>query len=155
MKTKSPFKNDINIKNKKASFEFELLDKFTAGIMLLGTEIKSIRMGKASISEAYIIVQKDEVYIKNMHIAEYEAGTHNNHEPLRERKLLLKKQEIAKMVKELQNKGLTAIPTRLFLNDKGYAKLNFAIAKGKKIYDKRESLKQKDTERFLKRTELD
>ncbi|MCB0481180.1 MAG: SsrA-binding protein SmpB [Flavobacteriales bacterium] len=155
MKTKSPFKTDIKIKNKGASYEYELLDKFTAGIKLFGSEIKSIRLGKASINEAYIIVMKDEVFIRNMHIAEYDSANQFNHETNRDRKLLLKKQEIEKIEKHLQNKGLTAIPTLLFLNEKGLAKLNMAVAKGKKLYDKRESLKQKDTERTLNRKDLD
>lgn len=141
----------IHIRNKKASFEYTFIDKFTAGIVLMGTEIKSIRATKASINEAYCFVKDGEVYIKNMNIAIYEAGSYNNHEPKRDRKLLLTETEIKKIVKKLKDKGLTLIPLVLFLNEKGLAKLDIAIAKGKKMHDKRESLKEQDTKREIGR----
>ncbi|MFT5338169.1 MAG: SsrA-binding protein [Luteibaculaceae bacterium] len=141
----------IKIKNKKASFEYEFLETFTAGIQLQGTEIKSIRNNKASIVEGYCFLRKGEMFIKNMFIAQYAQGTYNNHEPRRERKLLLQKSELKKLDRKMKDKGLTIIPTLLFINDAGYAKLNIALAKGKKMYDKRESLKDKDNKRSLDR----
>jgi SsrA-binding protein len=144
--------NKVNIKNKKASFEFFLLEKFVAGLVLTGTEIKSVRSSKASISEAYCAFIGGELFVRNMHIAEYDYGTYNNHEPKRERKLLLTKRELKKLQSKLNEKGLTLIPTFLFINDKGLAKLEIALAKGKKLYDKRETLKQKDTKRDLERS---
>lgn len=141
----------INIRNKKASFEYAFIDKFIAGIQLNGTEIKSIRDSKASINEAYCFVKDSEIFIKNMHIAIYEAGSYNNHEPKRDRKLLLNKTEIKKIEKKLKDKGLTLIPLVLFINEKGLAKLEIAIAKGKKLYDKRESLKEQDSKRMIGR----
>lgn len=143
--------NKINIKNKKASFEYYLLERFVAGIVLTGTEIKSIRRGKVSIAEAYCSFYNDELYVKNMHISEYEYGTYNNHDPKRDRKLLLTKKELKKLKTKLDEKGLTLVPTFLFINDKGLAKLEIALAKGKKLYDKRDSLKQKDTKREIER----
>jgi SsrA-binding protein len=142
----------INIRNKKASFEFFLLDKFIAGIVLTGTEIKSLRSGKASINEAYCSFTSGELFVRNMHIAEYDYGTYNNHEPKRERKLLLTRKELKKLQSKLNEKGLTLVPTYLFINDKGLAKLEIALAKGKKLYDKRETLKQKDNKRELERS---
>ncbi len=143
--------NSVNIKNKKASFEFFLLEKFTSGIVLTGTEIKSIRKGKVSINEAYCNFIDGELFIINMHIAEYEYGTYNNHEPKRNRKLLLNKRELRKIKSKLDEKGLTLVPTYLYINAKGFAKLEIALAKGKKLYDKRETLKQKDTQREMDR----
>jgi len=144
--------NKVNIRNKKASFEFFLLEKFVAGLVLTGTEIKSIRGSKASINEAYCAFTGGELFVRNMHIAEYDYGTYNNHEPKRERKLLLTKRELKKLQSKLNEKGLTLIPTFLFINEKGLAKLEIALAKGKKLYDKRETLKQKDTRRDLERS---
>lgn len=144
--------NPIKIKNKKASFEYFLLDKYIAGLVLTGTEIKSLRSGKASIGEAYCAFHEDELFVRNMHIAEYQYGTYNNHEPKRERKLLLTRRELNKLQSKLNEKGLTLIPTFLFINNKGLAKLEIALAKGKKLYDKRETLKQKDTKRDLERS---
>ncbi|MBS4013827.1 MAG: SsrA-binding protein SmpB [Bacteroidetes bacterium] len=143
--------NSVNIKNKKASFEFFLLEKFTSGIVLTGTEIKSIRKGKVSINEAYCSFIDGELFIINMHIAEYEYGTYNNHEPKRNRKLLLNKRELRKLKSKLDEKGLTLVPTFLYINAKGFAKVEIALAKGKKLYDKRETLKQKDTQREMDR----
>ena len=141
----------VEIKNKKAKFEFEFVETFTAGIQLFGTEIKSIRNNKASISEAYAVMVKNELFIRNMYIADYENGGHFNHESKRDRKLLLNKLELSKINKKIKNKGLTIIPTRLFINSNGWAKMNIAIAKGKKIYDKREDLKTKDIKREIDR----
>ncbi len=140
-------KKKIEIKNKKAAFEYFLVEKYTAGLVLTGTEIKSIRNGKASITEAYCAFEGEELFVKNMHIAEYDYGTYNNHEPRRPRKLLLTRRELKKMLVKTKERGFTIIPTLLFINDKGLAKLEIALAKGKKLYDKRESIKQKDMER--------
>ena len=143
--------NNINIKNKKAKFEYEFLEKFTAGLQLYGTEIKSIRAGKASIVEGYCFVKDGEVFIKNMYIAEYEQGSYNNHEPRRDRKLLLNRNEIDKLIKKKKDVGLTIVPISLFINGKGYAKLDIALAKGKKLHDKRHDLKAKDAKRSMDR----
>lgn len=140
-------KTKVEIKNKKASFEYFFLETFTAGLVLTGTEIKSIRDGKASIADAYCVIRESEVFIINMHIAEYTFGNRYNHEPKRDRKLLLGKKEIKKIKAKLIDKGLTVIPTLLFINDKGLAKLAVALAKGKKMYDKRETIKNKDIQR--------
>ena len=144
--------NKLNIVNKKASFEYHLLDIYEAGIQLTGTEIKSIREGKASLSEAYCTFIQNELFIKNMHVAEYTHGTHYNHEPKRMRKLLLNKNELKKLLSKTKEKGLTIIPVKLFINERGFAKLEIALAKGKKVYDKRESIKQRELSRELKRS---
>jgi SsrA-binding protein len=149
--SKAVVKNDVLIKNKRASFEFSLMDKYEAGIQLYGTEIKAIRLGKASIVEAYCFVTNNEVWIKNMNISEYAEGGRNNHLPKRERKLLLHKNEINKIVSKLKNKGFTLIPSLLYINDKGYAKVEINVAKGKKLFDKRDAIKQKDTQREMDR----
>jgi len=143
--------NDINIKNKRANFEYEFLETFTAGIQLTGTEIKSIRAGKASIVEGYCFMKDGELFIKNMYVAEYEQGTYNNHNPKRDRKLLLNRNELDKLSKKKKDVGLTIIPLKLFISKKGYAKLNIALAKGKKLHDKREDLKSKDAKRAMDR----
>lgn len=143
--------SNIEIKNKKASFEYEFLDKFTAGIKLAGTEIKSIRNGKANLSDAYCAFTNGELYVKNMHVSEYEWGTYSNHEPKRERKLLLTKKELNKLLRRSQEKGLTIVAYKLWINEKGLAKLDIALAKGKKVYDKREDLKKKDNQREIDR----
>lgn len=148
---KNRFSNNINIKNSKARFEFEFIDKYVAGIVLLGTEIKSIKEGKASLQEAYCFLHNNEMFIRGMHIAVYEQGTIYNHVPLRERKLLLNKNEIDKILKKSQEKGLAIIPVRMFVNERGYAKLEIALARGKKIHDKRNSIKDKDIKRELDR----
>lgn len=143
---------NINIKNRRARFEYELLDTYTAGIVLGGTEIKSIREGKASISESFCEFNDNaELFIINMHIDEYSHGSHYNHLPRAERKLLLNKKELKKLHKEVKASGLTIIPLNLFLNDRGLAKLNIALAKGKKLYDKRETIKDRDNKRNLDR----
>lgn len=142
----------INIQNKKARFQYEILDKYTAGIVLTGTEIKSIRNSKASIAESFCeFNDKGELFVINMTIEEYLYGTYYNHKPKAERKLLLNKRELKKLNKEVQNTGLTIIPLRMFISDKGYAKLDIALAKGKKLYDKRETIKDRDNKRNLDR----
>lgn len=143
--------NTVNIKNKRASFEYEFLETFTAGIQLTGTEIKSIRAGKASIIEGYCFLKNGELFIKNMYIAEYEQGTYNNHDPKRDRKLLLNRSELDKLAKKKKDVGLTIIPLKVFINERGFAKLNIALAKGKKLHDKREDLKTKDAKRQMDR----
>jgi len=141
----------VNIKNRKAGFEYEIIQKYTAGMQLVGTEIKSIRDNQASIAEAHCVFIRDELWVKNLHIAEYSHGGYSNHKPKRERKLLLTAQELNKLSKKLNDKGLTIIPTRLFISDRGFAKLEIAVAKGKKLHDKRESLKKKDVQREINR----
>lgn len=145
------FQKKISIKNKKAYFEYEILEKFVCGIQLLGTEIKSIRQGKASIKESYCFINNDELFVKGMNITEYSHGGYINHEPLRLRKLLLKRKEINKIEKGLKDNGITAVPLHLFISDNGYAKLEIGLAKGKKLYDKRETLKSKDMKRDVDR----
>jgi SsrA-binding protein len=142
----------VSIKNKRASFEYFLLQEFTAGIQLTGTEIKSIREGKASIADAYCIFRGNELFVVNMHVAEYSLGNIYNHDPKRERKLLLTRRELHKLLVKVKERGLTIIPTLLFISDKGLAKLNIALAKGKHSYDKRESLKEKDVKREIERS---
>jgi len=139
----------ISIKNKRASHEYFLIQEFTAGIQLTGTEIKSIRDGKVSISDAYCSFTGQELFVRNMHIAEYVLGTHYNHEPKRDRKLLLTKRELKKLNVKVKERGYTIIPTLLFINEKGFAKLTIALARGKHSYDKRETLKQKDIQREI------
>ena len=141
----------VNIKNRKASFEYQFIDKYVAGIMLLGTEIKSIRNNQANISDAHCVFMEEELFVKNLHIAEYSHGGKSNHEPKRARKLLLNRQELNKMIGKVKEKGMSIIPIRLFINDKGKAKLEIALAKGKKVYDKRESIKEKDQKRDIAR----
>jgi SsrA-binding protein len=144
-------KANIEIKNKRASFEYEFLETYTAGIVLVGTEIKSIRAGKASLVDAYAYFVGNELYIKNMHIAEYWWGNLNNHDPRRDRKLLLNRKEINKLQRRTKEKGLTLVATKLYIAENGYAKLDIALARGKKIYDKRESIKEKDIRRDMER----
>lgn len=143
--------SQVNIKNKRASFDYEFIEKFVAGIRLTGTEIKSIRLNKASLVDAFCSFTNGELYVRNMHIAEYYWGNLNNHDPRRERKLLLTSKELARLQKKSQEKGLTIVAIRMFINEKGLAKLEIALAKGKKEYDKRESLKQKDASREMDR----
>ena len=145
---------NVNIQNKKARFEYELLDFFTAGMQLLGTEIKSLRQGKASLQESFCHMRDGELWIKNMHIAEYTFGNINNHDPLRERKLLLKRMELKKIEKKIKDQGITIVPLKVYITDKGFAKIDIALARGKKLYDKRESLKEKDVKRDLDRRKM-
>ncbi|MBP0903596.1 SsrA-binding protein SmpB [Mariniflexile gromovii] len=143
---------NINIQNKKARFLFEILDKYTAGIVLTGTEIKSIRSSKASIAESFCeFNEKGELFVINATIEEYAFGNYYNHRPKAERKLLLNKKELKKLHKEVQSSGLTIVPLRLFINEKGFAKMDIALAKGKKLFDKRETIKDRDNKRDLDR----
>ena len=141
----------VNISNRRARFEYELLDFFTAGLVLQGTEIKSIRQSKANINDAYCLFENGELIVRNMHIAEYDHGNIMNHAPLRDRKLLLTQRELNKLENKLKDAGKTIVPLKLFISDKGFAKLEIALARGKKMYDKRESLKQKDIQRDIDR----
>jgi len=146
---KSNFKKDINIKNRKARYEYQFLDTFVAGIKLSGTEIKSIREGKVNLQEAHCVFIGEELIARGIHISPYSNGSFSNHEAKAERKLLLKRKELEKIKTKSNEKGLAIIPTRLFINDRGWAKVEIAIAKGKKLYDKREDIKQKDLKREL------
>lgn len=142
----------INIKNKKARFEYELLDTFVAGIVLSGTEIKSIRLGKASIAESFCeFNERDELFVINMQVDEYSHASHFNHRPKAARKLLLNRTELRKLAREVKQSGLTIIPLNLFINDNGLAKVRIALAKGKKLYDKRETIKSRESKRNLAR----
>lgn len=143
--------NTVNIENRRAKFDFQILDTLTAGLILKGTEIKSIREGKAALSDSFCYFRNNELYVRNMHISEYSEASFSNHDPTRERKLLLNKHEINKLVKKMKDQGLTIVPLRLFLSEKGYAKLEIALAKGKKQHDKREDIKKKDIEREMNR----
>ncbi len=147
--------DNINIKNKKARFEYLIVDEFVAGIQLLGTEIKSIREGNASITEAYCVIQKDEVFLRNAYVDEYGNGGHFNHEIRRDRKLLLNRAEITKIHKKLKTKGFTLVPLNLFVNAKGLAKIKIALGQGKKLHDKRETIKDRDSKRALDRIKKD
>ncbi|MDN4164363.1 SsrA-binding protein SmpB [Cytophagales bacterium LB-30] len=150
-KDKKRFSNDINIRNKRANFEYELLESFYAGMVLRGTEIKSIKEGKVNLQDAFCLFHREELYVRGLKISAYEMGTHFNHDPDRERKLLLKKVELRKLEKKMEEKGLTLIPVRLFINERGFAKLEIALAKGKKLHDKRDSIKERDVKRELDR----
>ncbi len=141
----------VNIKNKRASFDYEFIDTYTAGIVLTGTEIKSIRLGKASLVDTFCFFTNGELWVKNMHIAEYFYGSYNNHTARRDRKLLLNRKELEKLQRGTKETGFTIVPVRLYINEKGLAKLVIALAKGKKKYDKRESLKEKDDRREMDR----
>lgn len=141
----------VNILNKKASFEFSFLEKYVAGMVLTGTEIKSIRLGKANITDGFCVIDNGEIILRNAEIAQYEKGTHYNHEPKRDRKLLLKKSEIRKLGSKLKDQGLTIVPLKLFISEDGWAKIEIALAKGKKLFDKRQDIKKKDIERDTQR----
>ena len=141
----------ITIKNRRASFDYSFIEKYTAGIVLVGTEIKAIREGKASLVDSFCYFRKGELYVKNINISEYIESNVYNHETTRERKLLLSKKELEKLEKKMKDQGLTIIPITLFTSDSGYAKLEIALAKGKKLYDKRDSLKEKDMNRDMQR----
>ena len=140
-------KSRIEIKNKKASFEYEFIERFVAGIVLSGTEIKSIRAGKASLVDSYCYFSGTELYVKNMNVAEYWWGSYNRHDPRRDRKLLLTKKELRKLARSIKEKGLTVVPVKLFIADNGYAKLDIALARGKREFDKLQSIKDKDMRR--------
>ncbi|HYG01686.1 MAG TPA: SsrA-binding protein SmpB [Chryseosolibacter sp.] len=147
--TKQRFSDNVNIRNRQASFEYELLDKYISGIVLTGTEIKSIREGQVNLQDGFCYLNNGEVFVKGINITPYAQGTHYNHEATRERKLLLKKSEIRKLEGKVEEKGLTLIPVRLFINDRGFAKVEIALARGKKMYDKRQSIKERDAKREL------
>lgn len=150
-KDKPRFSNSIQIKNRKASFEFEFVEKYESGMVLKGTEIKSIREGKASVQEAYCFIRGNELFVKGLNISPYSNASFVSHDITRERKLLLKKKEIQKLQEKTSEKGLTIVPLKLYINNRGFAKLEIALAKGKKIYDKREDIKKKDQKRELER----
>ena len=141
----------VNIKNKRATFDYELIDTYTAGIVLTGTEIKSIRLGKASLVDTFCYFTKGELWVKNMHIAEYFYGTYNNHTERRDRKLLLNRKEIRQLEKNGKESGFTIVPLRLFISSRGYAKLVIGIGRGKKEYDKRQAIKERDDKRDMAR----
>ncbi|NLC49987.1 MAG: SsrA-binding protein [Bacteroidales bacterium] len=141
----------INIRNKRATFDYELIETFTAGIVLTGTEIKSIRLGKASLVDSFCVFEKNDLWVKNIHIAEYFYGSYNNHNARRDRKLLLNRSELRKIARITKQSGFTIIPTRLFINNKGLAKLIIGVGKGKKEYDKRQSLREKEDKRDMDR----
>ena len=148
---KQRFAKDVNIKNRQASYEYELLDKYIAGIVLTGTEIKSIREGKINLQDGYGYFNNGELFVKGVNITPYAQGTHYNHEATRERKLLLKRSELKKLEARSEEKGLTLVPTRLFINDRGFAKIDIALGRGKKMHDKRDSIKERDAKRELDR----
>ncbi len=143
--------NTVNIENRRAKFDYQFLETYTAGLVLKGTEIKSIREGKAGLADSYCFFKNDELYVRNFHITEYADASFYNHEPLRERKLLLNRQELNKLLKKVKDQGLTLVPVKLFINEKGFAKMNIALAKGKKAFDKRDDIKKKDLEREMNR----
>lgn len=142
---------DINIQNKKARFNYEIGDTYTAGIVLTGTEIKSIRYGKASLVDSYCLIENGEVWVKQMNVSEYFYGSYNNHVARRDRKLLLNRKEIAKLQKASENPGFTIVPLRVFINDRGLAKMVIGVGRGKKEYDKRQTLRERDDKRQLDR----
>ena len=148
---KEKTQNKIRIKNKRVSFEYFVIDTFTAGIVLTGTEIKSIRDGKASLADSYCTFKNNELFVIGMHIAEYSHGTYNNHDPKRERKLLLTRRELNKLKTKSNEKGFTIVPTEMFINDNGLAKVTVALAKGQHFYDKRDNLKDKDNKKEIER----
>jgi SsrA-binding protein len=152
VKDKERIQKHVNIVNRRASFEYQFLVKYTAGIMLKGTEIKSIREGNVNMSDAFCTFHNDGLYVHQMHIAKFTEGTYNNHEPMRERKLLLNKREMAQLEKKSQEQGLTIIPIRVFISERGFAKVEIALAKGKKLFDKREDIKAKDQKREMDRS---
>ena len=141
----------MELKNRSAYFEYFIDNKYEAGMVLLGTEVKSLRSGRASFNDAYCLIHKGEIWLKSLHIAEYSHGTVNNHDPIRDRKLLLQKREIKKIEAKLKEKGYTLIPLRIFYNEKGLAKIEIGLAKGKKLHDKRETIKKRETDREIKR----
>ena len=150
MKSPKPTFNNIQIKNKRAKFEYQLSDRFVAGLVLTGTEIKSIRLGKANLQDAYAVFEDNELWVYGMHISPYEQGSHYNHEPTRKRKLLLNRTELKKLRKIVKDVGVTIIPLKLFINDRGLAKLEIAPGRGKKLYDKRQDLRKKDQKREIR-----
>ena len=153
-KEQSRFSNNISIRNRKASYEYEFIDTYEAGIVLKGTEIKSLREGKASVSEAYCFIDKGELFIKGMNISPYTNSSFESHQIDRQRKLLVKKKELEKIQSKIEEKGLTIVPTKIYINKRGFAKLEIAVARGKKLFDKRDSIIKKDQDRELKRMSI-
>lgn len=151
MSKNSKFSGNIQIKNRRASFEYQFLEKYIAGIVLKGTEIKSIREGKANLQDSFCVFYGEELWVKEMHVSPFQQASFYNHDLKRERKLLLNKKELKKLKSKEEEKGLTIVPTRLFINERGYAKLEIALAKGKKLHDKREDIKEKDLKREMDR----
>lgn len=149
------FAKKVEILNRKATFEYQFVYTVDAGIVLQGTEIKSIRLGYANLSDAYCLVKNDELWVQNLHISEYSHGTYNNHDPKRARKLLVKRSELRKLHNKVKEQGYTIVPYRIFINERGFAKIEIALAKGKKTFDKRESLKERDLERDMRRSLTD
>jgi SsrA-binding protein len=143
--------NTVNIKNRKASFDYSFIEKFIAGLVLTGTEIKAIRLGKATIAESFCLLIKDEVYVRNMNVQEYANSGYAAHPPVRDRKLLLKKKEINRIAEKLKEQGISLIPLRIYISEKGFAKVEIALAKGKKTFDKRDDIKRRDLERETNR----
>jgi len=150
-KAKKNNTNTVSIRNKRATFDYEILDTFTAGLVLTGTEIKSLRAGKAGLTDTFCIFDKGELWVKNAYIAEYFYGTYNNHNAHRDRKLLLSRKELRSLANDSKEPGLTIVPLRLFFNDRGFAKMDIALCKGKKQFDKRESIKDQESKRELDR----
>lgn len=148
-KDNNRFSNNIQVKNRRASYEYQFLEKFIAGLVLKGTEIKSIREGKVNLQDSFCVFNKDELWVREMHISPFGQASFYNHDLKRERKLLLNKKELKKLKSKSEEKGLTLVPTRLFINDRGFAKLEVALAKGKKLHDKRENIKEKDIKKEM------
>lgn len=149
--SKEKAKASLEIVNRKAEFQYEFVETFQAGVVLQGTEIKSIRSGHVNLNDAYCLFKKGELYVKSLYIKEYKFGTYDNHEPRRDRKLLLKRQELKKLQRKVKERGFTIVPFRLFMSERGFAKIEIALAKGKRTYDKRQSIKEKDQKRDLAR----
>lgn len=141
----------MELRNKSATFEYFIEDKFDAGMVLTGTEVKSLRDGRVSFNDSYCLIDRGELYVKGLHIAHYSFGSYSNHPPVRDRKLLLKKKEISRIIQKLKDKGFTIIPLKIYFNERGFAKMQIGLAKGKKLHDKRESVKQRESEREIKR----
>jgi SsrA-binding protein len=141
----------IDIRNRQAYYDYFIEDKYDAGMVLTGTEVKSLRSGRASFNDSFCIINKGEMWVKSLHIAEYSHGTANNHDPVRERKLLLNKKEIRKIEAKIKEKGISVVPLRIFFSEKGLVKMEIGLGKGKKLYDKRETIKQRDTQREMKK----
>jgi SsrA-binding protein len=141
----------MELRNKSATFEYFIEDKFDAGMVLTGTEVKALRDGRVSFNDSYCLIDRGEMYVKGLHIAHYSFGSYSNHPPVRDRKLLLKKKEISRIIQKLKDKGFTIIPLKIYFNERGFAKMQIGLAKGKKLHDKRESVKQRESEREIKR----
>jgi len=141
----------MELRNKSSTFEYFIEDKFDAGMVLTGTEVKSLRDGRVSFNYSYCLIDRGEMYVKGLHIAHYSFGSYSNHPPVRDRKLLLKKKEISRITQKLKDKGFTIIPLKIYFNERGFAKIQIGLAKGKKLHDKRDSIKQRETDREIKR----